>query len=297
MNKGSSSADVGCIVLLGLVCVFAGIEVNAIIHHQWGCFTVEALQNLGWWIGLVALSGVAVALILPRTNLTSALALSFAISLICLHVATLAWFPTVTGTGDTQILNGYASSATLIPEHWEERTETYECGTTKSPKTCTRTYEERVPEQEFLETNVGRIGIERGNYLYVRDLWGTTNEKVSRNVSAIWGYPNTGDMDKVFRIDYQGDPASDLNTIVPVSVEARTVNYLKPAYAKFGTIADDTVPPQPRITETGAGPVKLPRIFEVGQITPGFIATAQFRLDAALALLLDWTFSHIPSMP
>lgn len=282
--EGSSKGNLGTIIFIGLICTLVGIEVNALIHHQWGYFTVEALQNIGWWVGLVAVSGIT-ARALNDADVKASLALSLAVSLVFFHVATLAWFPTVTGTGDTEILNGYASQATFIPEHWEERTETYECGTKDSPKTCTRTYNVLVPEQQYLTSNVGQIGIRRINYNYVRDLWGSTNEVKSLNPSAIWGYPNTGDMNKIFRITYQGSPATDLETIVPVSVANRTANYLKPGYAKFGTISDDQVPAQPQLSETKAGPVKLQRVFEVGLNQPTFVADAQLRLDAALALM------------
>jgi len=151
------------------------------------------LANFGFWFNFLV--PVVIALFLALTH-REYIWKEFGIQV----VATLAYvaviysllFSVTTDIWDTNYFNGKVASSTYY-EEWDEEvtyTETYSCGTSKNPRTCTRikTRIDHHPAYYQIKTNLGEtIPISRGDYLKAKREFGTKFVNISRSNQVSFG--------------------------------------------------------------------------------------------------------------
>ena len=168
------------------------------------------LANFGFWFNFLV--PVVIALFLALTHkeyIWKEFGIQVAATFAYVAIIYSLLFSVTTDIWDTNYFNGKVASSTYY-EEWDEKvtyTETYSCGTSKNPRTCTRikTRIDHHPAYYQIKTNLGEsISISRGEYLQAKREFGTKFVNISRSNQVSYG-----DGDK-----YVSHP----NKIIPTSV-------------------------------------------------------------------------------
>jgi hypothetical protein len=151
------------------------------------------LANFGFWFNFLV--PVVIALYLALTH-REYIWKEFGLQVLATTVYVVAiyslLFSVTTDIWDTNYYNGSMKSSTYY-EEWDEEvtyTESYSCGTSKSPKTCTRikTRIDHHPEYYEIETTLGEtISITRGDYLRSAREFGKKFVNISRSDQVSYG--------------------------------------------------------------------------------------------------------------
>jgi len=168
------------------------------------------LANFGFWFNFLVPIAIGFWLyITNREYILKEFGIQVAATLAYVAIIYSLLFSVTTDIWDTNYFNGKVASSTYY-EEWDEKvtyTETYSCGTSKNPRTCTRTKTriDHHPAYYQIKTNLGEsISISRGEYLQAKREFGTKFVNISRSNQVSYG-----DGDK-----YVSHP----NKIIPTSV-------------------------------------------------------------------------------
>ena len=158
---------------------------------------------MGFWINLAIPFGVL--LYLTMTNKEYVLkefGIQMGATLVYLVLIYSLLFTTTTNLMDNEYWNSKVKSFTYF-EEWTEKvetTESYECGTSKSPKTCSRTkisYDYHYPSYELRTTLNETLKITKKDYISARNKFGSKEVDIYRSGKVSFGdgdkyvsYPN-----------------------------------------------------------------------------------------------------------
>jgi len=151
------------------------------------------IANFGFWFNL--LIPVAIALFLVFTNreyIWKEFGIQVGITLIYVSIIYALVFSTTTDLWDTNYYNGKVSSSTYY-EEWKEEvtyTESYSCGTSKNPRTCTRTKKRIDYHSPYyrIKTDLGEtISISRSDWLKTKREFGAKKVDIFRSNQVSWG--------------------------------------------------------------------------------------------------------------
>lgn len=189
------------------------------------------LANFGFWFNFSI--PIVIALFLAITHkeyVWKEFGIQVGVTFLYVTSIYFLMFSVTTDLVDTEVHNGKAVKITKW-EKWTERvsyTESYSCGTSKSPKTCTRTQyrnEYHSPYWEIMTSNGELIRIKRRDYLNAAANFGSRKVDVVRTNQTSWG-----DGDK-----WDAYP----NKIIPTAVEHNYENTVK---AVKGNVIHTKVP-------------------------------------------------------
>lgn len=151
------------------------------------------LANFGFWANL-ALPIIATAFLYftSREYVLKEFGIQVGATLVFVTAIYVLLFGTTTDLWDTNYYNGKIKSSSYY-EEWKERvtyTESYSCGTSKSPRTCTRTKTRIDYHSPYWEirTNLGEtISITRSDYLKTKREFGTSMVRLHRSNQVSFG--------------------------------------------------------------------------------------------------------------
>ncbi len=179
------------------------------------------LANFGFWFNL--LIPIAIALYLAFTHreyIWKEFGIQTGVTAVYVSIMYTLLFSVTTDLIDKEYWSGKVSSFTYF-EEWKEKvtyTESYSCGSSKNPRTCTRTktrIDYHSPYYEILTSNAEKISIKRRDYLNASSRFGHKEVDLYRANQVSWG-----DGDK-----YVSYPS----TIIPTSVAHSYENYVAAA--------------------------------------------------------------------
>ncbi len=223
------------------------------------------VANVGFWFNFII--PIATSLYLLATHgeyILKEFGIQVLATLTYVTIAFMLLFSTTTDLRDTEYWNGQVTKFEYY-EEWTERvdyTESYSCGTTKSPKTCTRQktrYDYHSPYWQLTTSNKETVSLSRSEYRQARAKFGDKEVNVSRmNQSSF------GDGDK-----YVSYP----NIIIPTAVPHGYTNFVtaakntvikqevSPADIAYG-IKEKTLKSYPAPYENGMGVPNLVRVID-----------------------------------
>ena len=179
------------------------------------------LANFGFWFNFAL--PVMIALYLAFTHkeyIWKEFGIQVGVTLFYVSAIYVLLFSVTTDLIDKEYWNGKAVSFTYY-EEWKEKvtyTESYSCGSSKNPRTCTRTktrIDYHSPYWEILTSNNEKIKIKRRNYLNASSEFGHKEVDLYRSNQVSWG-----DGDKW--VSYP-------NKLIPTSVAHSYENYVAAA--------------------------------------------------------------------
>ena len=189
------------------------------------------LANFGFWFNFSIPIAIALFLAISHKEyIWKEFGIQVGVTFLYVVSIYLLMFSTTTDLIDTEVYNGKAVKFTKW-EKWKERqtyTETYSCGTSKNPRTCTRTKTRIVSHPEYWElltSNGEVIQVKRRDYLRAASNFGTKEVDVYRSNQV-----SHGDGDKW--VSYP-------NIVIPTAVEH---NYENPVRAVKSNVLHTKVP-------------------------------------------------------
>jgi len=154
------------------------------------------LANFGFWFNFLV--PVVIALFLALTHreyIWKEFGIQILATLAYVSIIYALLFSVTTDLLDTNYYNGKIKSSAYY-EEWKERvtyTESYSCGTSKSPRTCTRTKTRIDYHSPYyqIKTNLGEtISISRGDYLITSREFGEKFVNINRSNQVSYGDGN-----------------------------------------------------------------------------------------------------------
>ena len=154
------------------------------------------MANFGFWFNF--LIPIAIALFLAFTHreyVWKEFGIQVLVTFVYVFSIYMLLFSTTTDLMDTEVHNGQAVSFTYV-EEWKERvtyTETYSCGSSKSPRTCTRTktrIDHHSPYYEIMTSNAEIIRIARRDWLNASSEFGKQFVNIHRSNQVSYGDGN-----------------------------------------------------------------------------------------------------------
>ena len=178
--------------------------------------------NFGFWANLAIPFAITFYLVLNHKEyIAKEFGIQMGITLVYLLSIYMILFSTV-GIYDTEYHNSKVKSFVFY-EEWDEKvtyTESYQCGTSKNPKTCTRTKTriDHHPEYYIIKGTLGNIiHIKKRDYKNASKRFGETKKDILRFNQVSWGDGNS----------YVSYPHG--NTTIPLAVPNTYENYVKAA--------------------------------------------------------------------
>ena len=161
------------------------------------------IANFGFWLNLIIPIAIALYLsITHREYIWKEFAIQSGATLLYVSLIFTLLFSTTTDLMDTEFWNGQVSKFEYYEEWDEEVTyqESYECGTSKNPRTCYRTktrIDHHSPYWKILTTNDETISINRSEYRVASNQFGHKEINLFRSNQVSFGdgnkfvsYPN-----------------------------------------------------------------------------------------------------------
>ena len=183
------------------------------------------IANFGFWLNLIIPIAIALYLsITHREYIWKEFAIQSGATLLYVSLIFTLLFATTTDLMDTEFWNGQVSKFEYYEEWDEEVTyqESYECGTSKNPRTCYRTktrIDHHSPYWKILTTNGETISISKSEYRVASNQFGHKEIDLFRSNQVSFGDGNKF-------VSYP-------NKIIPTAVSHR--------YENFVTAAKDNV--------------------------------------------------------
>lgn len=221
------------------------------------------ISNFGLWFNILIPFIIGFFLVINKKEYSiKEFGLQMLITIIILTTSYLILFSTTTDLVDTEFWNGKVKNTKYFEEWTEEvtYTETYECGTSKNPQTCTRlvTRNDYHSPYYIIETsNSETINIKENHFLKSQKKFGSKKENLNRINQVSYGDGN------VF--------ISKPNKIIPVSVPHNYINYV--TASKYNVInqkvnenilkmliEDNSLRPYPKLYRGEFGETKLKRV-------------------------------------
>ncbi len=151
------------------------------------------LANFGFWANLaLPIASSAFLYFTHREYIAKEFAIQVGATLTFVTLIYVLLFGTTTDLWDTNYYNGKIKSSTYY-EEWKEKvtyTESYSCGTSKNPRTCTRTktrIDYHAPYYQ-IKTNLGEtISIRRTDYLKTAREFGKKHVGIYRSNKVSFG--------------------------------------------------------------------------------------------------------------
>ena len=161
------------------------------------------IANFGFWLNLIIPIAIALYLsITHREYIWKEFAIQSGATLLYVSLIFTLLFSTTTDLMDTEFWNGQVSKFEYYEEWDEEVTyqESYECGTSKNPRTCYRTktrIDHHSPYWKILTSNDETISINRSEYRVASNQFGHKEINLFRSNQVSFGdgnkfvsYPN-----------------------------------------------------------------------------------------------------------
>ena len=204
------------------------------------------LVNFGFWFNLLIPVVVALYLVLTHKEyIWKEFGIQAVATLAYVGIIYALLFSVTTDIVDTNYYNGKIQSSTYY-EEWKEEvtyTETYSCGTSKDPRTCTRIktrIDYHAPYYQ-IETNLGEIiSIKRSDWLKTKREFGAKHVDIQRSGQVSFGdgdkyisYPNKNIPTSV-GYNYENLVAAANDNVIHVKVSKETVQQL----VKKGKVRD-----------------------------------------------------------
>ena len=223
------------------------------------------IANFGFWVNLSIPIIIALYLVLTnREYIWKEFAIQTAATLAYVSIIFFAAFSFSTEIWDTNYYNGKIKSSTYY-EEWTELvhyTETYSCGTSKHPKTCTRQKTRRDYHSPYYQiiTNLGEtISIRRGDYLKTAREFGSKKVYLHRSGQVSFGdgnkfvsYPNK-DISTAVGHSYENIVAAAKGNVIHLKVPKEDIKQL----VKIGKLRE-----YPSLYKGAYGETKLNRIID-----------------------------------
>jgi hypothetical protein len=179
------------------------------------------ISNFGFWFNLLIPVAIALFLVITRKEyIWKEFGIQVGATLTYVFVVYLTLFSTTTDLLDKEYWNGSVTKFEYY-EEWDEEvtyTESYECGTSKNPRTCTRTKTRIDHHPEYYQlktTNNETVSISRSEYRTAAREFGHTEHNIAR-----FNQVSFGDGDKYVSIP---------NITIPTSVSHTYTNYVTAA--------------------------------------------------------------------
>ena len=179
------------------------------------------VANFGFWFNILIPTGIFLFLAFThREYIWKEFGIQVGVTLLYVSLIYTLLFSYTTDLIDKEYWNSKVVSFTYF-EEWKERvtyTETYSCGTSQNPRTCTRTktrIDFHSAYYEILTSNDEKISTRRGDYLNASSKFGHKEVDLYHNNQVSWG-----DGDKW--VSYP-------NIVVPTSVAHSYENYVASA--------------------------------------------------------------------
>jgi len=154
------------------------------------------LANFGFWFNFLVPVGIALYLVLTnREYIWKEFAIQAGATLAYVAIIYALLFSVTTDLLDENYYNGKVKSSTYY-EEWTELvtyTESYSCGTSKNPRTCTRTKTRRDYHSPYyqIKTDLGEtISIRRGDFLKTTREFGKKEVYLHRSGQVSYGDGN-----------------------------------------------------------------------------------------------------------
>jgi hypothetical protein len=176
------------------------------------------IANFGFWFNLIIPIAIALYLaITHREYIWKEFAIQTGATFAYIFLVYSLLFATTADLMDTEFWNSYIKKFEYYQE-WEEEvtyTETYECGTSKEPQTCTRTktrIDYHSPYWQIITSNNERISISKKEYLNAVNEFGDVEKNLFRSNQVSYGDGN------MF--------ISEPNKIIPITTSHSYINYV-----------------------------------------------------------------------
>ena len=223
------------------------------------------ISNFGFWLNLSIPIIIGFWLyITNREYILKEFGIQAAATLAYVSIIFFAAFSFSTEIWDTNYYNGKIRSSTYY-EEWTELvhyTESYSCGTSKSPRTCTRQKTRRDYHSPYyqIKTDLGEtISIRRGDYLKTSREFGEKEVYLHRGGQVSFGdgnkfvsYP-TKDIPTAVGHSYENVVAAAKGNVIHLKVPKENINQL----IKVGVLRE-----YPSLYKGSYGETKLNRIID-----------------------------------